>query len=161
MEDKTIAYSVSYQFLSRHGNGFGMCDIDRSQPVRTMKDVQAMASAIERNLDGDNPESTTHVVVLNWRRFEGEAVPKKPEHRKTTAPVTQAFWAGLLTAWSWISIRQDFAGKAAVLDSVEKNWVDWKFTVPLAVGLVMVALVLLTKSYRQVRGWREQERLEG
>lgn len=51
------------------------------------------------------------------------------------------FWAGVLTAISYISLRQDYLGKDEYLRLVNDKWIDPGITVPLALALLVCAWV--------------------
>lgn len=53
---------------------------------------------------------------------------------------TKAFFAGYLAAGAAESLWQDMLGKEAYIKHVEHGWVAAKYTVPIAIFLLIVAI---------------------
>lgn len=64
-------------------------------------------------------------------------------------PSMLAYWAGIFTAWATQSLVQDIRGKADCLRSMEVNWIDAKYTVPIAIGMLTIAVLMLGRAMRR------------
>ena len=58
-------------------------------------------------------------------------------------PRTQGYIAGIAVACGSTSLYQDYLGKEAYLASVAAHWTSWVYTVPPALLMLVVGIVLL------------------
>ena len=58
------------------------------------------------------------------------------------------YWSGFMTHVALLSLYQDFLGKDKYLQAADLLWVSWKITVPLALVLLILALMLFHSTER-------------
>ena len=56
--------------------------------------------------------------------------------------VSNSFWAGMLVMIGVRSLIQDIRGHEAIIKSVQNDWVDARYTVPLALAMLEASMVL-------------------
>jgi hypothetical protein len=105
------------------------------------------------------PEADVNEVVRCIRAWsiDGWEVngvpPATPSSRRLTR--LGAFYDGLavgvLATWAWLSLRQDYLGLDGYIATVRAGWVDWRYTVPLAVVALVACLVVGVGTLRRAR----------
>jgi hypothetical protein len=59
-----------------------------------------------------------------------------------TIPFSKKFMAGVLTCDALRSLQQDYWGMEGTIRHIMNDWVGWKITVPLAVGMLIASALL-------------------
>jgi hypothetical protein len=66
-----------------------------------------------------------------------------------TISFNKKFMAGVLACDAIRSIRQDYLGMEGTIRHIVNDWVSWKITVPLAVGMLVVSALLCVDWWKE------------
>lgn len=57
--------------------------------------------------------------------------------------VSGYFWCGYLTCMAVKSLEQDFTGKEKWLQLASERWIDAKYTIPIAIAIIITVIIYL------------------
>lgn len=61
---KTTLYFVSFKWETADDSGIGNCEVMRTKPVSSMRDLNELSDLLREQ------EGFDQVIITNWRRFD-------------------------------------------------------------------------------------------